>query len=265
MEELDIKGAVAVVTGATRGVGRATVDVLGRSGARIVVVGRTTDAQPNAVLPGTCESVVRDLEAEGVEARAVKADLSDPDQVDEIVVRTLDWFGRCDILVNNAAYTSNGPMMEVPARRWARAFQVQVVSPLQLIQGFVPGMVERGAGRVVNVSSGASQSFTPGLALYSVSKQAMERFGDYLQLELGGRGVSFNTLRIDQIVTTEGWHYVKDTQGEDVATGGQGAHDLLTPAQCAEALAWMVRQPASWSGHTVGFDDIRALGGMPPR
>ncbi len=265
MEEQRIEGSVAVVTGATRGVGRATAEVLGRAGATVVIVGRTSDAEPNKVLPGTCEGVERDLRDLGIEARSVRADLSDPDQVDAIVARTLEWFGRCDILVNNAAYTSNGPILEVPARRWQRAFQVQVVSPLQLCQGFVPGMLERGSGRVVNVSSGASQGSSPNLGLYGVSKLAMERWNEYMEIELGGRGVSFNTLRIDQIVTTEGWHYVRDTQGEEMATGGAGLGDLLTPIECAEAIAWMLRQPVDWSGRTVGFDDIRAFGGMPPR
>jgi len=257
-----IEGSVAVVTGATRGIGRATAEALGRAGATIVVVGRTTEAEPNAYLPGTCEGVERELTALGIEARSVRADLSDPDQVDDIVTGTLEWFGRCDILVNNAAYTSNGPVLEIPARRWQRAFQVQVVSPLQLCQGFVPGMLERGFGRVVNVSSGASQSSSPSLALYAVSKLAMERWGEYMEIELGGRGVSFNTLRVDTIVTTEGWHYVRDTQGEAMATGGAGLpDDLLTPAQCADFIAWMLAQPTTWTGQTVGFDDIRALGG----
>ena len=153
--------------------------------------------------------------------------------------------------------------MAVPWRRWQSAFRVQVVAPLQLVQGFLPGMVERGSGRVVNVSSGASQAMTPGLALYSVSKQAMERWSDYVELEQGGQGVSFNTLRVDRLVTTEGWQHVYDTQGEDVATGGQGMSASMTSEQAADHVAWMVRQPVSWTGQTVGFEDITGLGGPP--
>jgi short-subunit dehydrogenase len=153
--------------------------------------------------------------------------------------------------------------MDIPWRRWQSAFRVQVVAPLQLVQGFLPGMVERGHGRVVNVSSGASHALTKGLALYSVSKLAMERWNEYLELEQGGQGVSFNTLRVDRLVTTEGWQHVYDTQGEDVATGGAGMSATMTSAQAADHVAWMVGRPTSWTGQTVGFEDITALGGPP--
>ena len=104
---------------------------------------------------------------------------------------------------------------------------------------------------------------TKGLALYSVSKGAMEHWSDYLHMELGDRGVAFNSLRVDRLVTTEGWQHVYDTQGEEIATGGKGVSSVMTAEQAAEQVAWMLRQPSSWSGHTIGFEDIAALGGPP--
>jgi citronellol/citronellal dehydrogenase len=258
-----LTGAVAVVTGATRGIGRAAARELGRAGASVVVVGRSGAAPSDPRLAGTVDDSVADLAALGVDAIGVQADLTDPDQTQAIVDRTLDWRGRCDILVNNAAYTSNGPIMAVPWRRWHTAFRVQVVAPLQLCHGFVPGMVERGAGRVLNVSSGSSLSLTPGLGLYSTSKLAMERWSEYMDLELGGQGVAFNTLRVDRIVATEGFRHVLETQGEDVATGGQGMAAVMTSEEAAGHVLWLVSRPTGWSGHTVGFADISALGGPP--
>jgi NAD(P)-dependent dehydrogenase (short-subunit alcohol dehydrogenase family) len=260
---MDLEGAVAVVTGSTRGIGRAIAFALGRAGARLVLVGRSGRETPDALLPGTLEEAAGLLAAEGVDARTVQADLGDADATARIVDDTLTWHGRCDVLVNNAAYTANGPIMQVPWRRWQRSFRLQVVAPLQLCQGFVPGMLERGSGRVVNISSGASQALTPNLANYSVSKQAMERWNDYMHLEVGGEEVSFNTLRVDRLVVSEGFRYVLETQGEEIATGGQGLSNSMTSEQAAEHVMWMVRQPASWSGHTVGFADITALGGPP--
>lgn len=259
----DLAGAVAVVTGATRGIGRAVARALAGQGARVVVVGRSGGEAPDARLPGTVEDAVAELAAAGAEARGVQADLTDPGATQEIVDRTLGWFGRCDVLVNNAAYTSNGPVMSVPWRRWQTAFRVQVVAPLQLCHGLVPGMLERGAGRVLNVSSGASQSLTAGLALYSTSKQAMERWTDYMHLEAGGRGVAFNTLRVDRIVATEGFRYVLETQGEETATGGQGMASVMTPEDAADHALWILTRPTGWSGRTVGFADVTALGGPP--
>lgn len=256
-----LQDAVAVVTGATRGIGRAAAAALGRVGARVVVVGRSGQDAPDPRLPGTVEEMAATLRSAGVDALPVQADLTDPDATQEIVDRTLDAYGRCDVLVNNAAYTSNGPIMQVPWRRWHTAFRVQVVAPLQLCHGFVPGMLERGEGRVLNVSSGASQALTSNLGLYSTSKLAMERWTDYMQLEVGGKGVSFNTLRVDRIVATEGFRYVLETQGEDMATGGQGLTAVMPTEEAAAHLVWMASQSVAWSGNTVGFADIAALGG----
>ena len=255
-----LAGSVAVVTGSTRGIGRATALELGRAGASVVVVGRSGKDAPGPRLPGTVEEVAAALGAEGVDALPVQADLNDPDATQQIVERTLAWQGRCDVLVNNAAYTSNGPVMQVPWRRWQTAFRIQVVAPLQLCHGFVPGMLERGRGHVINVSSGASQSLTPNLALYSTSKLAMERWTDYMELEVGGKGVSFNTLRVDRIVATEGFEYVRETQGEEVATGGQGMAAVMSSEEAAAHLLWMATRPPAWSGNTVGFADLAGLG-----
>ena len=260
-ERFDPAGAVAVVTGATRGIGKQAARALGLAGSRLVLVGRTRADSPNPVLPGTLDSVADELGAQGAEVRVVQADLTDPDQTQQIVERTLEWFGRCDVLVNNAAYTSNGPILEVPWSRWQKAMRAQVVGPLQLVQGLVPGMIQRGVGRVVNVSSGVASTLAPNLSLYSVSKQAMERLNDYLHLELGGQGVSFNVLHIDRLVATEGWQYVRDTQGEEIATAGGSATDVVSPELVGRQIEWMARQPASWSGHIVGCGDIAVLGG----
>jgi NAD(P)-dependent dehydrogenase (short-subunit alcohol dehydrogenase family) len=260
-DEFDLLGAVAVVTGATRGIGRQTALALGRNGARVVVVGRTTNDAPHPVLPGTLESVARELHAEGAEVRSVQADLTDESATQRVVDCVLDWYGRCDVLVNNAAFTSNGSVLEIPWRRWEKGFRVQVTAPLQLVQGFVPGMFERGRGRVVNVSSEAAVSLGPGVALYSVTKHAMERLNDYLDYELHGRGVSFNSFRIDVAVTTETFRYVYDTEGAEVASLGGTVTRTAAPQDVARQIEWMVRQPAVWSGNVVGCHDIVALGG----
>jgi citronellol/citronellal dehydrogenase len=257
----ELAGKVAVITGSTRGIGRAAAVAFGESGASVVVVGRSSRSSNARKLVGTVEDVAEELASRGIEALPVQADLTDPDQAQAIVDRTLEWKGTCDTLVNNAAYTSNGPVLSVPWRRWQTAFRVQVVAPLQLCQGFLPGMLERGEGRIVNVSSGASQSMTPDLGLYSTSKLAMERWSEYMHMELAGTGVAVNTLRVDRIVVTEGFQYVLETQGEEVATGGQGLAATMSPQDAADHLVWMVTRPASWTGNIVGFADISALGG----
>ncbi|HEX5585798.1 MAG TPA: SDR family oxidoreductase [Acidimicrobiia bacterium] len=257
----DLAGSVAVVTGATRGIGKQAAIALGRAGASIVLVGRARADSPNPVLPGTLDSVAAELADEGIDARFVQADVTKAEQAQQIVTSTLDWYGRCDVLVNNAAYTSNGPVLEVPPARWDKAMRAQVATPLELVQGFVPGMLERGQGRVINVSSSSAAALAPGLALYSVSKQAMERLNDYLHLELGGRGVSFNVLHIDVLVATEGWQFVHDTQGADVATLGGTVTEVVEPETVGRQIEWLAAQPPEWSGHIITPGAVEALGG----
>jgi len=253
---------VVVITGATRGIGRAVADRVAAAGASVVIVGRTRRESPHSSLPGSVEDVVDELVTTfGIPAIGVVADLSDEGETAAIVDRTLDAFGRCDILINNAAYNSAGSMLGVPWHRWGRAFRVQVVAPHQLCHGFAPGMLQRGGGTILNVSTGASQSLLTGFGLYSTSKLAMERWSDYLAAEVAPGGVAVNTLRVDRIVATEGWYHTAATRGMEVASGGAEVIAPITSESVADTVMWMLDRPASWTGNTVNFDDAMALGG----
>ncbi len=254
-----LQGAVAVVTGATRGIGRATVDALGRAGAAVVVVGRSTRDRPDKFATGTLEDVVEELAADGIDALGVQADLTVAEQVDDVVAKTLAWRGRCDVLVNNVAYASNGPILGVPAHRWHLGFQAQVVTSLQLCQGFVPGMVERERGRVLNVGTRAASVILPNMGLYGITKLAGERMIEFLDFEWGGHGVSFNTFRIDKIVPTDAYRLALERQGEAVARGGLAEDDMVTPEECGEIILWMLSRPSSWSGRAIEIQEARDL------
>ena len=261
-----LQDAVAVVTGATRGIGRAAADVIGRAGADVVIVGRSTRDRPDRFAPGTLEDVVEELAAEGIQALGVQADLTVAEQVDEVVAKTLEWRGRCDVLVNNVAYASNGPILDVPSRRWHLGFQAQVITPLQLCQGFLPGMLERGRGRVLNVGTRAARVLLPNLGLYGVTKLAGERMIETLDFEWGGRGVSFNTFRIDKIVPTDAFRLALERQGEGVAMGGLDEEDMVSAQECGEIIGWMLTRPASWSGRSIEIQeahDLQAADALP--
>jgi citronellol/citronellal dehydrogenase len=259
---------VAVVTGATRGIGRYVALSLAGLDIDVVVVGRTATASGLDSLPGSVDQTVAEIAAIGRgRALGIAANLTDEGDTQAIVDRTIEEWGRCDILINNAAYTSNGSMLDLPWNRWSRAFRVQVVAPHQLCQGFLPGMRERGAGRVVNVSTGAALSVKPGLGLYSTSKQAMERWAEFLDVELKAAGeaaIAVNTVRVNRLVATEGWRHMAATKGIELATGGSPDAIPVTTESVADAVVWTAEQPLSWSGHALDLDEIASLGGPTP-
>jgi len=175
-----LTGKTALVTGSSRGVGKLVAEALAVEGARVIVHGRTLEA---------CESTLALVRATGADADAVAGELSDPVQVERIAAEVLRKFGGVDILYNNAGVMS--PWRESLGRQelsdWTAVFQVNVFATAMLCTRLVPGMVERGWGRIVNVTSGIDK--TPQLAPYGASKWAVDKYTDDLAAELSGTGV----------------------------------------------------------------------------
>jgi NAD(P)-dependent dehydrogenase (short-subunit alcohol dehydrogenase family) len=257
-----LEGRVAVVTGATRGIGRATARALGRQGARLVLVGRSTSEHPNRVLPGTLEEAQDEFQREGLDVVTIEADLGSPEDTQEIVDTTLGSWGGCDVLINNAAFMPSGPILEMPSRRWLAVLRINAVAALQLIQGFVPGMLERGWGRVLNVSSGASTGSPPDLFMYGSSKALVDRLTTDLHAEVGGRGVAFNAVRVGA-VATEQWHYSNDSGILERQGTGREAQ-VFEPSDVADAFVWLVGRSSEFSGRVLSFDDLVELGALQP-
>lgn len=256
--EESLAGRVAVVTGATRGIGRAVARSLARDGARLVLVGRSTAERPNSTLPGTLEEATDELRALGAEVHAVNADLGSEDDTERIVDETLATFGRCDVLVNNAAFMPSAPVMQTPPHRWLRILRINAVAPLQLCQRVVPGMLERGWGRILNVSSGASVGSPPDLFAYGSSKQCLDRLTVALDAELGGRGVAVNSVQVGAVATE--MHLYSATSGilERQGTGAVGTP--FDPAAVAEAFRSILRRPGDYRGNVLTFDDLVGMG-----
>jgi NAD(P)-dependent dehydrogenase (short-subunit alcohol dehydrogenase family) len=251
---------VAVVVGATRGIGRETARALARRGASVVVVGRSTNASPNPVMTGTVDEVVAELRASGATVEGVAADGSSEEGIATIRARTLDRFGPCDILILNAAYSTDfGPAATTPVSRWNTAWKVNVLGPLQACQAFVPDMVERGRGHVIAVSSGASSHYVPGQLPYGATKAALERMTMGFAGDYGRAGVFFDVLRIDEAVPTETYLMVSGRIGIT-----ERERPLAAPADVGNALAWLVSRPGDPDGRIFGMNDLRALGAMPP-
>src|SRR5690606_3364210 len=205
-KELDLAGKVAIITGASRGVGKQAALDLARRGVKLVLAARTVE--PDSVLPGTLGETLQQIEELGGEAVAVQTDLADEEDLRRLVEAAVDRFGGVDILVNNAAATT-GEMwthgfLGLSRKDWLYQFDVNTHAPFTLMQLCVPIMEARGGGRIINVTTGSGEVFrqveeptaieatgefsliVPG---YFASKRALDRLGNVIAPDLARRNV----------------------------------------------------------------------------
>jgi NAD(P)-dependent dehydrogenase (short-subunit alcohol dehydrogenase family) len=219
MTEGTCAGRVAVVTGASRGIGAAIARRLAEEGARVVASARTLE--PDERYEGSLRHTVEQITAAGGEAIAVRCDLAVADDRRRLVAEAVDALGPIDILVNNAAITYYMPFEEFSEKRFRLMFEVQVRAPYELAQLVVPSMRERGQGWILNISSRAAvhpqgppfdkihTAF--GWTAYGMVKAALDRFSTALGAELYDDGIAVNSL----------------APWDNVATPGAGHHELV--------------------------------------
>ncbi|MCR5235715.1 MAG: SDR family oxidoreductase [Lachnospiraceae bacterium] len=171
-----LEGKVAIVTGATSGMGRATAVLFAREGAKVVVCGRNEER---------AKEVVDQIKDEGNEAVYVLIDAANPEDSQLIVDKTLAEFGEPDILINNAGMLSMSPLMDVSLEEWEKVFNVNVTSALKLTQLCAPYMKNKGKGVIVNIASVASFAVHQGFAAYISSKHGMAGLSKSMAWELG--------------------------------------------------------------------------------
>ncbi|MBR2805055.1 MAG: glucose 1-dehydrogenase, partial [Eggerthellaceae bacterium] len=173
---MKLEGKVAIVTGATSGMGRATAVLFAKEGAKVVVTGRNEER---------AQAVVDEIKGNGGEAIYVIVDASNVEDCKKIFDATIEAFGTVDILVNNAGMLSMSPLLEVSIEEWNKVFAVNVTSALYLTQLCAPVMKEKGKGVIVNVASVASYAAHHGFAAYISSKHAMAGLSKSMAWELG--------------------------------------------------------------------------------
>jgi NAD(P)-dependent dehydrogenase (short-subunit alcohol dehydrogenase family) len=239
----DLTGRVAIVTGGTRGIGRAIAEGFVAAGAKVAVASRKADA---------CEETERALVAAGGEAIGVPTHMGELDALHALVDRTVDAFGRVDIVVNNAAITFPGDV-DLPMKRYDLIFAVNTRAPLIAVQTALPGMRARGEGAILNVSSLAALNYFPTQMAYGMSKIALEHMTVSLATQLLDDRIPVNTFRIDVPVASEGFVY--NSPGVDIS-------DWEPTDVAAEGILWMLRQPPEYTGNNVGMAALREEQGI---
>ncbi|MEX2643390.1 MAG: SDR family oxidoreductase [Acetobacterales bacterium] len=182
----------ALVTGSGRKIGRAIALTLAEAGFNIVVNGSTKrDA---------CEKVADEVRAMGPDAMVGMADIGNREQVQAMATAALDEFGVVDVLVNNAAVRPNGGILDLSEEEWERVFNIDFKSSFWLSRAFLPGMVERGWGRIVNFTGMNAQQGYPGKPHVTVAKHASWGFTKSLAKEFGPKGITANIISPGTIV-----------------------------------------------------------------
>jgi NAD(P)-dependent dehydrogenase (short-subunit alcohol dehydrogenase family) len=236
----DLEGKVALVTGATSGIGRAAAVQLAAQGATVIVHGR--DSTRGA-------AVVKEIEDAGGSARFVGADLGEPAEA----VRLAAEVGEVDILVNNAGFAWFGPTEELAANTLTQLFAANVQAPYLLVSALAPKMVARGHGVIVNVASRAGIVGQPTTAAYGATKAALTSLARSWSAEYGPAGVRVNSISPGPVYTNAAERELFDSLGTTTVLGRAGE-----PQEVADLIGFLASPRASFiTGADVPIDGGR--------
>ena len=220
---MNVTGAVAVVTGASSGIGRSTALALAARGADVALAARREDL---------LEEVASLITQRGRRALPVSCDVSDLAQVEELQRRTQEAFGRCNVLVNNAGVPGGGPFAELTMEQIQRIVRTNYLGVLYCTKVFLPMLITAGRGHVVNVASLAGRFAVPGSSVYSSTKHAVVAFSESLYYELAAMGIVVTAVN-PGLVATEGFPH------RDALEAGR---KVMSPDDVARVIVKVIRE-----------------------
>jgi dehydrogenase/reductase SDR family protein 4 len=243
---------VAIVTGASRGIGRAIAEVFAREGAKVVICGRKQE---------TLNQVASEI---GPSVKPIACHVGRADQIDNMVTTTARELGPVDILVNNAATNiSFGPCLDVDEMQFDKMIEINLKSAFRLVKAIAPGMCSRGNGSIINIASIAGLRPQLHSLLYSMTKAALIMMTQSYALELGAKGVRVNAIAPGLIQTALSEHYWKDEAHRDTVLGKQPIQRLGQPSDVAELALLLASEKGSYiTGQTFTVDGGLLLPGL---
>lgn len=232
-----LTGRVAVVTGASSGIGEASAEHLAGLGARVVVLARRADR---------LERLVARIEKDGGRARALALDVTDAAAVRAAADLVAAESGGADLLLNNAGVMLPAPIEESAADQWRHQIDLNITGLMNVIGAFTPQLVEaageRGVADLVNTSSIAAQNIFPGFAVYSATKAYVTHLSRHLRAELGAKGVRVSAIE-PGIVGTELQSHVTDEGARAWLEGSRETMEWLTPEDIAQSVGFLASLP----------------------
>ena len=234
---------VAIVTGASRGIGRAISLALAGQGANVVVAART---EP---VPGTVEETAAMVEDLGRKALPLEMNVTDEADVKRVVDKALETFGRIDILVNNAGSNWMRPIVDFESKRWELVLKVNAYGPFLCSKYVLPHMIEKGKGHILSISSIAAVRYNRGGSAYSASKAALDALTLSLAKEAHQDGICVNALRVEGSINTPGTTML--------LRSGRSAESMWPPEVVAEAASYVCQHPFPFTGQIITIGELR--------
>jgi dehydrogenase/reductase SDR family member 4 len=247
-----LKDKIAIVTGASRGIGKSIAETFVREGAKVVVVGRKQE---------TLDPVAKEL---GPNALAVACHVGRLDQIQNLVDVTTKEFGRIDVLVNNAATNiAQGPVLDFDEAQFDKMVEINLKSAFRLMKLIAPGMVSRGSGSIINIASIAGLRPQYHSMLYSMTKAALIMMTSSYAVELGPSGVRVNGIAPGLIQTVLSEYFWKNEERRDKQLGAQPIKHMGQPIEIAEIALMLASEGSSYmTGQTLVVDGGYLLSSM---
>jgi len=225
---------IAIVTGASSGIGESTARALAKEGVKVVAVARRKDK---------LEALVKEIEASGGTAWAYEADVTGKKACEELVSEVVKKWGRVDILINNAGVMLLGPAIGAPTDEWEKMIHLNLLGLMYMTHAALPGMKSKNAGHIINISSVAGRTTRSGSAVYNATKWGVNAFTDSLRQELGEGKLNIRTTLIEPgLVSTELISHNRP-EVQEAIKGRFGNIKTLQPDDIARSIVYAVSQP----------------------